>query len=89
MTSKKAGIYQLKEKKEELLRCFQIGLLCVQENAEERPTMGSVVMMLGSEAAIPQPKPLTLSNPSICKDSFGDIASSSVNYVTFTVIEAH
>ncbi|KAJ0255138.1 Serine-threonine/tyrosine-protein kinase [Hirschfeldia incana] len=74
---------------EELLRCFQIGLLCVQENAEERPTMGSVVMMLGSEAAIPQPKPFTLSNSSIPKDSYGgDVASFSVNYYTYSVIEA-
>ncbi|KAF2582012.1 hypothetical protein F2Q68_00003635 [Brassica cretica] len=42
----------------EVLKCIQIGLLCVQERAEYRPTMSSVVWMLGSEATeIPQPKP--------------------------------
>nr|CAA55950.1 unnamed protein product [Brassica oleracea var. viridis] len=44
--------------KQEVLKCIQIGLLCVQELAENRPTMSSVVWMLGSEATeIPQPKP--------------------------------
>ncbi|CAN7129648.1 unnamed protein product [Brassica rapa subsp. narinosa] len=43
---------------EEVLKCIQIGLLCVQELAEHRPTMSSVVWMLGSEATeIPHPKP--------------------------------
>ncbi|CAN6933710.1 unnamed protein product [Brassica oleracea] len=42
---------------QEVLKCIQIGLLCVQERAENRPTMSSVVWMLGSEATeIPQPK---------------------------------
>ncbi|KAJ4884120.1 Receptor-like serine/threonine-protein kinase SD1-6 [Raphanus sativus] len=41
----------------EILRCIQIGLLCVQERAEDRPVMSSVMVMLGSETtAIPQPK---------------------------------
>nr|QUS47410.1 S receptor kinase [Raphanus sativus] len=44
--------------RQEVLKCIQIGLLCVQELAEHRPTMSSVVWMLGSEATeIPQPKP--------------------------------
>lgn len=33
----------------EVLRCIQVGLLCVQERAEDRPTMASVVLMLSSE----------------------------------------
>ncbi|KAG6394046.1 hypothetical protein SASPL_144623 [Salvia splendens] len=32
----------------EMLRCIHIGLLCVQENAADRPTMASVVLMLSS-----------------------------------------
>ncbi|XP_047955381.1 cysteine-rich receptor-like protein kinase 44 [Salvia hispanica] len=32
----------------EILRCIHIGLLCVQENAADRPTMASVVLMLSS-----------------------------------------
>lgn len=31
-----------------MLRCIHIGLLCVQENASDRPTMNSVVLMLSS-----------------------------------------
>ncbi|KAL8461342.1 hypothetical protein ACS0TY_032719 [Phlomoides rotata] len=32
----------------EMVRCIHIGLLCVQENAGDRPTMASVVLMLSS-----------------------------------------
>ncbi|XP_020690448.1 receptor-like serine/threonine-protein kinase SD1-8 isoform X3 [Dendrobium catenatum] len=42
---------------QEVLRCMQVGLLCVQEGSEDRPTMASVILMLGSEAmTLPQPK---------------------------------
>ncbi|KAL7588156.1 hypothetical protein Lser_V15G36365 [Lactuca serriola] len=40
----------------EVLRSIHIGLLCVQHHAEDRPTMLSVVLMLISEGALPQPK---------------------------------
>ncbi|KAG6691509.1 hypothetical protein I3842_10G066900 [Carya illinoinensis] len=32
----------------EIMRCIHIGLLCVQENTDERPTMASVLLMLNS-----------------------------------------
>ncbi|KAI6704330.1 hypothetical protein NL676_007292 [Syzygium grande] len=34
----------------EIMRCIQIGLLCVQENASSRPTMASVLLMLNSHS---------------------------------------
>lgn len=38
-------------------RCVQVGLLCIQKLAEDRPIMPSVVSMLGCEgAAVPEPK---------------------------------
>ncbi|KAL0311073.1 UNVERIFIED_CONTAM: G-type lectin S-receptor-like serine/threonine-protein kinase [Sesamum angustifolium] len=38
-------------------RCIQVGLLCVQKFAEDRPVMSSVLFMLGTEGAIlPEPK---------------------------------
>ncbi|XP_077243478.1 cysteine-rich receptor-like protein kinase 10 isoform X2 [Tasmannia lanceolata] len=41
----------------EALRCIHIGLLCVQEDAADRPTMSSVVLMLGGESlGLRQPK---------------------------------
>ncbi|KAL7111229.1 hypothetical protein ACP275_05G075200 [Erythranthe tilingii] len=41
----------------DILRCIHIGLLCVQENAVDRPTMASVVVMLKSFS-------ITLARPS-------------------------
>uniref|UniRef100_A0A2N9I0T6 Protein kinase domain-containing protein n=1 Tax=Fagus sylvatica TaxID=28930 RepID=A0A2N9I0T6_FAGSY len=32
----------------EIMRCIHIGLLCVQENVADRPTMASIVLMLSS-----------------------------------------
>ncbi|XP_047948649.1 G-type lectin S-receptor-like serine/threonine-protein kinase At4g27290 isoform X5 [Salvia hispanica] len=41
----------------EVKRCMQVGLLCVQKFAEDRPVMSSVVSMLGSDGAVlPEPK---------------------------------
>ncbi|KAK4485131.1 hypothetical protein RD792_007743 [Penstemon davidsonii] len=40
----------------EILRCIHIGLLCVQENANNRPTMPSVVLMLNS-SSVTMPRP--------------------------------
>lgn len=40
----------------EVLKCIQIGLLCVQEDPADRPTMSSVIHMLGSYTiSLPQP----------------------------------
>jgi hypothetical protein len=33
----------------DVLRCIQIGLLCVQADPAARPVMSSVVMMLGTD----------------------------------------
>ncbi|KAG6419122.1 hypothetical protein SASPL_121333 [Salvia splendens] len=41
----------------EVLRCIQVGLLCVQEQAEDRPNMSNVVLMLSSDfVSMQQPK---------------------------------
>ncbi|KAK9089621.1 hypothetical protein Scep_028703 [Stephania cephalantha] len=40
----------------EVLRCIHIGLLCVQKEADDRPTMSTVLVALGSEQIdLPQP----------------------------------
>ncbi|XP_055960391.1 uncharacterized protein LOC126665234 [Mercurialis annua] len=77
----------------EVLRCLQVGLLCVQELTEHRPTMSSVVLMLSSETAtMPHPK-----TPGYCMgrspletdSSSGKIdVSFSVNQVTVTMLDA-
>ncbi|KAL3740518.1 hypothetical protein ACJRO7_021750 [Eucalyptus globulus] len=38
----------------EIVRCVHIGLLCVQENVANRPTMTSVLLMLNSHSVTPQ-----------------------------------
>ncbi|ONI34314.1 hypothetical protein PRUPE_1G474400 [Prunus persica] len=41
----------------EVTRCIQMGLLCVQERAMDRPTMSDVVSTLSNETiALPLPK---------------------------------
>ncbi|KAG6776900.1 hypothetical protein POTOM_016691 [Populus tomentosa] len=42
---------------DEFSRCLHIGLLCVQEDASERPAMSSVVLMLKSDNSIDLPQP--------------------------------
>ncbi|XP_061358122.1 receptor-like serine/threonine-protein kinase SD1-7 isoform X2 [Gastrolobium bilobum] len=77
----------------EVLRCIQVGLLCVQEHAEDRPTMSSVVLMLSSETApLSQPKipgfclgrnPIETDSSSSKQDE-----SCTVNQVTVTMLDA-
>ncbi|KAF3557522.1 hypothetical protein F2Q69_00017730 [Brassica cretica] len=74
----------------EILRCLQIGLLCVQEHVEDRPMMSSVVLMLGSEAVfIPQPK-----RPGYCvasgssHDTRSEDEAFTVNKFTMSIIDA-
>ncbi|XP_060204037.1 G-type lectin S-receptor-like serine/threonine-protein kinase At4g27290 isoform X2 [Lycium barbarum] len=40
----------------EVQRSVHVGLLCVQQRPEDRPSMASVVMMLGSDVELPLPK---------------------------------
>ncbi|KAJ9671797.1 hypothetical protein PVL29_025487 [Vitis rotundifolia] len=75
-----------------LLKYINIGLLCVQESADDRPTMSDVVSMLGNECVhLPSPKQPAFSNlrsgvephifqnrPEIC----------SLNGVTLSIMEA-
>ncbi|KAK7401326.1 hypothetical protein VNO78_12717 [Psophocarpus tetragonolobus] len=39
----------------EILRCINIGLLCVQQNPEDRPNMSSVVLMLNGGKLVSKP----------------------------------
>ncbi|KAL8093228.1 hypothetical protein AgCh_035209 [Apium graveolens] len=43
-------------KQSEAFRLIQIGLLCVQHDPKDRPTMSQVVLMLSSDIKLPQPK---------------------------------
>lgn len=39
----------------EVIRCIQIGMLCVQSDAARRPTTGAMVLMLTGSVALPLP----------------------------------
>ncbi|XP_030971955.1 receptor-like serine/threonine-protein kinase SD1-8 isoform X2 [Quercus lobata] len=72
----------------ELLRCMQVGLLCVQKAPVDRPTMSSVIFMLGNEGVtLPQPKEpgfFTEESSNHCTVE----AHCCSNAVTFTSMEA-
>ncbi|KAI3675437.1 hypothetical protein L1987_85027 [Smallanthus sonchifolius] len=40
----------------QVLRSIHVGLLCVQRRPEDRPSMTSVIVMLGSDGPLPSPK---------------------------------
>lgn len=68
----------------QVIHYIKIGLLCVEENAVDRPTMFDVVLMLSNlNAYTPQPK-----QPAFCKGSAKfikvNIAVDTINEVTLT-----
>ncbi|KAL4649274.1 hypothetical protein ACB092_01G003800 [Castanea dentata] len=67
-------------------RCLHISFLCLQHH-DDRPNMSSVVMLLHSEAPLPEPKEVGFfvgkKSPSLSKNQ-----PSSVNEITITVLEA-
>ncbi|XP_020242680.1 receptor-like serine/threonine-protein kinase SD1-8 [Asparagus officinalis] len=71
----------------EILRCMKVGLLCVQEQPEDRPIMSSVVLMLGSDHAfLPEPKqPGFMARLSPTGSSSPVKESSSINDLTLTI----
>ena len=73
----------------EVSRCIQIGLLCVQEHAIDWPTMSTVVFMLGNDTHLPSPKQLAF----IWKGTYTIInrstnsTANSVNEITLSTID--
>ena len=74
---------------DEVSRCIQIGLLCVQEYATDRPTMSTVVFMLGNDTPLPSPKQpaFILKGTYNITDRSTSEASNSVNEVTISKID--
>ncbi|TKY68388.1 Cysteine-rich receptor protein kinase 10 [Spatholobus suberectus] len=74
----------------EVVKCIHIGLLCVQEDAADRPTMSTVVVMLASDTmALPKPNQPAFS---VGRMALGDASTSkssknrSINDVTISNI---
>ncbi|KAH9803129.1 Receptor-like serine/threonine-protein kinase [Citrus sinensis] len=75
----------------EVIRCIHIGLLCVQQHPEDRPSMPSEILMLGSETVLPQPKqPGTLADRKSTRlDSSSSMPEScSTNTITISELES-
>ncbi|KAH9667365.1 Receptor-like serine/threonine-protein kinase [Citrus sinensis] len=75
-----------------LLRYVNIALLCVQESADDRPTMNEVVSMLTDEAAAlfppKQPAFSYVRNTVTSTSSTGKTEDCSINQVTISLLEA-
>ncbi|KAI7755790.1 hypothetical protein M8C21_014914 [Ambrosia artemisiifolia] len=69
----------------DMIRCIHIGLLCVQEEASNRPTMASIVLMLASSSitlAIPSEPAFFMhsgQNPSQRRSVLKDYTSTTSN----------
>ncbi|XP_074576544.1 G-type lectin S-receptor-like serine/threonine-protein kinase At4g27290 isoform X3 [Curcuma longa] len=75
---------------QQILRCIHIGLLCVQEDPIQRPTMANVVLMLNSHFVdLPTPSaPAFLSNHNTTSESNGVILMKiSENNVSISALE--
>ncbi|XP_028761824.1 G-type lectin S-receptor-like serine/threonine-protein kinase At4g27290 isoform X1 [Neltuma alba] len=76
----------------EIMRCIHISLLCVQQHPEDRPSMSSVVLMLGSENELNEPKQPGFftgkATSEASSSSSHQMQSGSTNEITLTLLEA-
>lgn len=76
----------------EVLKCIHIGLLCVQEDAADRPTMSRVVLMLASDSVnLPRPTQPAFSvgrGLTLTESSTKSTTHDSINGVTISEVGA-
>uniref|UniRef100_K7LUW1 Receptor-like serine/threonine-protein kinase n=1 Tax=Glycine max TaxID=3847 RepID=K7LUW1_SOYBN len=69
----------------EVIRCIQVGLLCVQQRPQDRPHMSSVLSMLSGDKLLPKPMaPGFYSGTNVTSEA----TSSSANHKLWSVNEA-
>ncbi|CAN1167752.1 G-type lectin S-receptor-like serine/threonine-protein kinase RKS1 [Linum perenne] len=64
---------------DQVLKCVQIGLLCVQESPLDRPTMSTIVFMLSNTTILPSPKKPAFILPRVHDDLDSLAAAGSTN----------
>ncbi|XP_019174807.1 PREDICTED: cysteine-rich receptor-like protein kinase 10 [Ipomoea nil] len=76
------GLYS----RDEVIQCMNVGLLCVQEDVDERPTMANVVLMLNSFSATRRTpsNPPAFFNGGIERISVGGTVDQSMNEVSIS-----
>lgn len=69
-------------------KCIKIALLCVQENAADRPTMSDVIAMLSSELLmdLPEPKQPAFFNVRAAHGELSATTRRSINDLTITTV---
>jgi len=73
----------------EIRRCIHIGLLCVQEHPEDRPTMSDVVVVLGSDTiSLPEPKKPAFSVGRVIPLDQSSTTDPSINQMTMSNFSA-
>ena len=76
----------------EVLRCIHVGLLCVWDQATDRPAMLDVVSMFSNETLqLPSPKQPAFFIHTVVReleDSMIELENCSLNDVTISVMEA-
>lgn len=73
----------------QVLRSIHVALLCVQRRPEDRPTMTSVILMLGSEGVMTSPKEPGFfigKNSEDARHSTGTYDTSSTNELSITIL---
>ncbi|KAL9366199.1 hypothetical protein Peur_037398 [Populus x canadensis] len=84
---------------DQVLRCIHVGLLCVEDNVNDRPTMSDVLSMLTSDAQLPLLKQPAFSCATYSTDNQSNSSHSegkaedkaegnSINYVSMSTMEA-
>ncbi|KAF5764530.1 putative protein kinase RLK-Pelle-DLSV family [Helianthus annuus] len=72
----------------EVLRCTIIGLLCVQEDPQDRPTMTGVLGMLGMDIeSLPDPKEPAFVSKTRVRSLPSYVSESEINQLTITEVE--
>ncbi|KAK9084998.1 hypothetical protein Sjap_025409 [Stephania japonica] len=74
----------------EVAKFIQVGILSIQENANDRPTMSSIILMLGNEITIPTPKQpgfVLTSNIDHQSSPATETGFSSVNEMSTTTVD--
>ncbi|CAL5408666.1 unnamed protein product [Camellia sinensis] len=72
----------------EILRCVNVGLLCVQEFAIDRPTISTVLSMLNSEISyLPTPKQPAFTQTPKSLSSQESLSRCSRNELTVTIVD--
>ncbi|RZC09184.1 Receptor-like serine/threonine-protein kinase SD1-7, partial [Glycine soja] len=74
----------------EVIRCIQVGLLCMQQRLEDRPDASSVVLMLSGEKLLPDSKvPGSYTEGDVTYESnFSPTNRFSTNQISITMLEA-